>query len=73
MDKVVPLRITLVKPPKGVWFCLQKGRDEQACCWMPVDGSSHPHFIVIRASSSSVLHRHPRFIVIPAQAGIQRR
>jgi hypothetical protein len=28
MDKLIPLRITLVNPPKGVQFCLQKGKDE---------------------------------------------
>jgi hypothetical protein len=28
MDKRIPLRITLVNPPKGVQFCLQKGKDE---------------------------------------------
>src|SRR5687768_3592343 len=28
MDALIPLRIKLVKPPKGVQFCLQKGKDE---------------------------------------------
>ena len=27
-EKILPLRIKLVHPPKGVQFCLQKGKDE---------------------------------------------
>lgn len=28
IDTSVPLKITLMKPPKGVQFCLQKGKEE---------------------------------------------
>src|SRR5690242_10619647 len=30
MDRELPLRITVVRPPGGVTFCLQRGKDELA-------------------------------------------